>query len=38
VSPFLRADQTAALRAVNAETGIPLAVLIRKRVDWLLTR
>jgi hypothetical protein len=39
VSLFLRADQTAALRAVvNAETSIPVAVLIRKRLDWLLTR
>jgi hypothetical protein len=38
VSVFLRAEQTAALRAINAETGIPVAVLIRKGVDLILAQ
>lgn len=38
VSVFLRADQLAALRAINAETGIPVAVLIRQGVDLILEK
>jgi hypothetical protein len=38
VSVFLRADQTEALRAINADTGIPVAVLIRKGVDLILAQ
>ncbi len=38
VSVFLRADQLAALRAINAETGIPAAVLIRQGVDLILEK
>ena len=38
VSVFLRADQLAALRAIQTATGIPVAVLIRKGVDLILTQ
>ena len=38
VSVFLRADQIEALRAINAETGIPAAVLIRQGVDLILEK
>jgi hypothetical protein len=38
VSVFLRADQLTALRAINAETGIPAAVLIRQGVDLILEK
>ena len=38
VSVFLRADQLIALRAINTETGIPAAVLIRQGVDLILEK
>jgi hypothetical protein len=38
VSVFLRAEQLAALRAINTATGIPVAVLIRKGVDLVLSQ
>jgi hypothetical protein len=38
VSLFLRADQLRALRSINAETGIPVAVLIRRGVDAILAQ
>ncbi len=38
VSVFLRADQTAALRAIHAATGLPVAVLIRQGVDLILAQ
>jgi hypothetical protein len=38
VSVFLRVDQLDALRAINTETGIPVAVLIRKGVDLILAQ
>jgi hypothetical protein len=38
VSVFLRANQLAALRAIHTATGIPVAVLIRKGVDLILTQ
>ena len=38
VSVFLKAEQIAALRAIHAETGIPVAELIRQGVDWILTQ
>ena len=38
VSVFLRAEQVAALRAINTETGIPAAVLIRQGVDLILEK
>ena len=36
VSLFLRAEQIEALRAIHAETDIPVAALIRRGVDWVL--
>ena len=35
---FLKADQIAALRAINTQTGIPVAVLIRQGVDLILEK
>ena len=38
ISVFLRAVQIEALRAINTETGIPVAVLIRQGVDLILEK
>jgi Ribbon-helix-helix domain len=38
ISVFLRANQVATLRAIHAETGIPVAVLIRRGVDAVLAQ
>ena len=38
VSVFLRADQVAALRSINVDVGIPVAVLIRQGVDLILEK
>jgi hypothetical protein len=38
ISVFLKAEQIAALRAINTQTGIPVAVLIRQGVDLILER
>ena len=38
ISVFLVEDQLKALRAINQETGIPVSVLIRKGVDWIISQ
>ena len=38
ISLFLRPEQIAALRAINAETDIPVAALIRRGIDLILAQ
>jgi len=38
ISVFLAEGQLRALRAINQETGIPVSVLIRKGVDWVISQ
>jgi Ribbon-helix-helix domain len=36
ISVFLTERQLAALRGINKRTGIPVAFLIRRGVDWII--
>ena len=38
ISLFLRPEQIAGLRAINADTDIPVAALIRQGVDLILEK